>query len=115
MKNDKHDCVDWFEEAMGCAICHNLLLKSPIKTKKELLKLIDMVNWHMNQKDKHIGELEETIKNLEKTKSELERIISRMLLRNVKVERVKPKEYLKPPTYDKVSEGYITKVKVKKK
>jgi len=43
-KLKKHNCEEWFEEARGCAICYPLLLKSPIKTKKELIECQDLHN-----------------------------------------------------------------------
>lgn len=53
----KHDCEKWFEEAAGCAICSNLLLKSPIKTLEELREVALASNAHISYKDREIAEL----------------------------------------------------------
>ena len=57
----KHSCQKWFDEAIGCSICRNLLLKSPIRNKEDLEEVINKTNWHINTLTKEIEELYEKI------------------------------------------------------
>jgi len=66
MKN-KHNCKNWFEEAIGCAICSKIILKSPIKTIEELEKLIVKSNWIITEQKKEIDKLKKPIKLIIKT------------------------------------------------
>ena len=40
----KHNCQEWFDEALGCSICSKLLLKSPLKTKEDLKEIKTFLN-----------------------------------------------------------------------
>ena len=54
-----HVCGYWFDEAMGCSICSGLILKTPIKTKEDMLNLIASVH-------SYVGSLKEEIVSLKK-------------------------------------------------
>lgn len=45
----KHDCQKLLEEASGCAICSQVLLKSPLKTKEDLKEVQKFTNWHITE------------------------------------------------------------------
>ena len=57
MNKNKHNCEKWFDESRGCSICSNLLLKSPIKTKKELREIVEHCNWIVTEQKREIEKL----------------------------------------------------------
>ena len=53
----KHNCKDWFEEGSCCAICGNLLLKSPVKSIKALKEVVRCSNMRQIELERRIERL----------------------------------------------------------